>query len=260
MNLLKKGSKGDDVVTLQLVLGVAADGVFGAQTEAQVKAWQKDHDLDADGIVGPLTWKAMFDSSHIENLNILYKPINVHISKKPGRKIKYLVIHYTAGASSAKGAAEKNRNVFLNREASADFCVDDDTIIQVNPDPRNFYCWAVGDGKGKYGINNSDCISIEICSNLKKGTTAKVPNHEGWYFTDEAVNKAIALSRYIMAVYGIPEENVIRHYDVTRKLCPGILGWNPGTIYNASTSEKTSEKNTEEKWKWFKQQLVNTNN
>ena len=32
------------------------DGVFGAATEEAVIAWQKNHGLTADGIVGEKTW------------------------------------------------------------------------------------------------------------------------------------------------------------------------------------------------------------
>jgi peptidoglycan hydrolase-like protein with peptidoglycan-binding domain len=34
----------------------AVDGIFGAQTEAAVKAYQRDSSLTQDGIVGPNTW------------------------------------------------------------------------------------------------------------------------------------------------------------------------------------------------------------
>lgn len=98
-------------------------------------------------------------------MEITKHPINVHISRS-NRKIKYIVVHYTAGAKSTKGTAESTRKVFLTRQASADFVVDDETIVQINPDPAKYYCWAVGDGKGKYGITNKDCISIEMCSTL----------------------------------------------------------------------------------------------
>ena len=30
-----------------------------------------------------------------------------------------------------------------------------------------------------------------------------------------------------MRQYGIPADRVIRHYDVTGKACPGVVGWNP---------------------------------
>ncbi|MDA0672109.1 MAG: peptidoglycan-binding protein [Cyanobacteria bacterium] len=38
----------------------ALDGVFGPQTEAAVKAFQRSRQLSADGIIGPATWQALF--------------------------------------------------------------------------------------------------------------------------------------------------------------------------------------------------------
>lgn len=58
--LLKEGSKGEDVKLVQKVVGVPADGDFGPKTTAAVKKFQKAHKLDADGLVGPSTWNAMF--------------------------------------------------------------------------------------------------------------------------------------------------------------------------------------------------------
>jgi len=53
---LQIGSRGDDVRSLQLALGVKPDGIYGPQTEAAVKAYQLQHGLAPDGIVGPNTW------------------------------------------------------------------------------------------------------------------------------------------------------------------------------------------------------------
>lgn len=60
MATFKKGSKGHSVTLIQQALGIKADGVFGAQTEEAVKAWQSSHGLDPDGIVGNLTWATLF--------------------------------------------------------------------------------------------------------------------------------------------------------------------------------------------------------
>ena len=203
-----------------------------------------------------MTWQALLDSLNSDGLNIVYNPINVHISKKSGRTIKYIVVHYTAGSSSKAGSAEKIRNVWLKREASADYVVDDATIMQVNPDPANYYCWAVGDGKGQFGIYNKDCISIEMCSTLASGTSSSVPNHKGWSISDAVLNNTLELVKYLMQVYHIDADHVIRHYDATHKMCPGIIGWNPGYLYNASTGERTKVKNNEDKWFEFKKRLT----
>ena len=37
-----------------------ADGIFGRDTKNQVKAFQESMNLEADGIVGPITWRALF--------------------------------------------------------------------------------------------------------------------------------------------------------------------------------------------------------
>ena len=187
---------------------------------------------------------------------IIYNPIDVHITKAKNREIKYLVIHYTAGRKSTEGSAEAERKVFINQNASADFIVDDQIMLQVNPDPHNYYCWAVGDGKGKYGITNKDCVSIEICSTLAKDTTYKMPNHEGWSFSEDSLNNAVELAKILMSIYHIPIENVIRHYDVSHKACPGLLGWNPGNLYDKKTGKQIKGQNTEEKWEEFKARLV----
>jgi len=63
------------------------------------------------------------------NNDVVYNPINVHITDRKGAAIKYLVIHYTGGASSQGDSELKNREVFLKRDASADFVVDDDTML-----------------------------------------------------------------------------------------------------------------------------------
>ncbi|MEH7117526.1 L,D-transpeptidase family protein [Neobacillus vireti] len=62
---LKRGSRGSTVVTLQKKLTSLGyntkgiDGIFGANTDSAVRSFQRAHHLQADGIVGPLTKKAL---------------------------------------------------------------------------------------------------------------------------------------------------------------------------------------------------------
>lgn len=168
-------------------------------------------------------------------MEIIKKCSTVHTYNRGKTKIEYICIHYTAGVSSKPGRAAGTAQYFATttNQASADFIVDDGTIVQYNPDPLKYACWAVGGSKYKvtkggsfYGkCKNMNSISIEISSNNKtgKGTYANDPNY---YFTDAAVNNAVELTKYLMELYHIDTDHVIRHYDVTGKVCPGIIGWN----------------------------------
>jgi peptidoglycan hydrolase-like protein with peptidoglycan-binding domain len=56
---LRRGATGEFVKQVQTKLAVAVDGDFGPETEAAVRAFQRNHDLVPDGIVGPATWAAL---------------------------------------------------------------------------------------------------------------------------------------------------------------------------------------------------------
>lgn len=69
--VLRQGSRGQDVITLQYLLdiiseyypgipAVTQDGIFGAGTKQAVTAFQSRMGLVADGIVGPATWNALY--------------------------------------------------------------------------------------------------------------------------------------------------------------------------------------------------------
>lgn len=63
MPMIKRGSKGKAVKIWQIILGnVTVDGDFGPATEAATRKWQSTKKLEADGIVGPKTWKAGIDT------------------------------------------------------------------------------------------------------------------------------------------------------------------------------------------------------
>ncbi len=70
--VLRQGSRGQDVVTLQYLLNVIAqyypalpapaqDGIFGSGTRQAVVAFQRRIGLNPDGIVGARTWQALYD-------------------------------------------------------------------------------------------------------------------------------------------------------------------------------------------------------
>ena len=64
---LRIGSKGNDVKKLQQALGITADGIYGSQTAAAVKAYQKKNGLSVDGIAGNQTLGKLYGSSTTTN-------------------------------------------------------------------------------------------------------------------------------------------------------------------------------------------------
>ncbi len=71
-SVLRQGSRGQDVITLQYLLNVISeyypgipaltqDGIFGSGTAQAVMAFQQMMRLSADGIVGPQTWQKLYD-------------------------------------------------------------------------------------------------------------------------------------------------------------------------------------------------------
>lgn len=65
LNVLRKGSKGEQVKTLQRLLNAmgyscgSVDGIFGSRTLIAVKEFQKANKLIVDGVVGRNTWNAL---------------------------------------------------------------------------------------------------------------------------------------------------------------------------------------------------------
>jgi N-acetyl-anhydromuramyl-L-alanine amidase AmpD len=279
MKTIKLGDKGDQVTTLQKMLnkfgyGLLEDGDFGKKTDTAVKAFQKSKGLISDGVVGEKTWNALgvksetptattTTNSKCVDPSVIYAPLKSCITRTPGRSVKYIAIHYTAGGSSAPGRAIGMKNSWeKTRRASADFGVDDRDMVQFNPDILNYKCWSVGDKKNPYsgggrlyGIaTNGNTISIEVCSSLKPGTSSSKTNHEGWYFTDKVLDNAVKLTKILMKKFNVPLDRVVRHYDISGKVCPGIHGWNNAGLYNTK-GEKIAGTNNSKKWEEFKERL-----
>ena len=65
LDILKKGSKGNSVKALQILLNGngyscgSVDGEFGAKTYDAVVKFQKANKLNVDGIVGAQTWSKL---------------------------------------------------------------------------------------------------------------------------------------------------------------------------------------------------------
>ena len=137
-------------------------------------------------------------------------------------QIRYLVYHYTGNDGDR---AANNAQYFQNNivKASAHYFVDDTTVWRSVPDLK--VAWSVGGSKyanadktgggTMYGvISNTNSLSIEMCDTIRNGV---------YQASEATLSNAAALGRALMEKYGIPIENVYRHFDVTGKHCPSYL-------------------------------------
>lgn len=138
-------------------------------------------------------------------------------------RIKYIVIHYVG----ALGGAKANCQYYAggNRNASAHYFVGFDGEIWQSVEDKNI-AWHCGASSYKHAeCRNANSIGIELCVR-KKNTASLGATDKDWYFEDATVEAAAELTRYLMDKYGVPADHVIRHYDVTGKICPNPYVYN----------------------------------
>ena len=136
---------------------------------------------------------------------------SVNFEKGNNRKIEYIVIHYVGAVSSALNNAKYFFDTY--RGASAHYFIDENDIYRVVQDED--IAWHCGTNGEYYSeARNSNSIGIEMCCFYNNGIID---------VSENVINRTIELTKELMRVYNISNENVIRHYDVTRKNCPAPL-------------------------------------
>lgn len=142
------------------------------------------------------------------NINKKLTTKNCYIGKN---KPKYIVIHETDNISKGAGA-ERHATAMYNGNlaGTVHYYVDDKTIYQTLEHKNGAY--AIGDNgnkinDSKFGIHNQNSINIEICVN---------PDSD----YNKAVSNTIDLVKKIMKDENISINNIVKHYDATRKKCP----------------------------------------
>ena len=133
--------------------------------------------------------------------------LSVNEYSRPGialAQVRGIVIHYTANPGSS---AKANRDYFeglkdaQTTKASSHFIIGlDGEIIQCIPSTEISY--ASND-------RNKDTLSIECCH----------PDETG-QFNASTYQSMVDLTGWLCQRFGLTSQDVIRHYDVTGKLCP----------------------------------------
>lgn len=163
-----------------------------------------------------------------------------------GRKIEYIVIHYFGTPATAE---EMAKSFLSSGTCSAHYVLDEgETVWQCVKDED--IAWHCGTKKGYFHpkCRNKNSIGIEVRPQKTDASTVKSAEARDWYFTPETEENLLALTRLLMKKHGIGAENVLRHYDVTHKLCPRpYVGEDENTHYGTSGDEQ---------WARFKRRLT----
>ena len=105
---LRVGSQGALVTHVQTKLGVAADGIFGPQTDAAVRKYQLSTGLDVDGIVGLATWSALFEQAGASGASVGGSNVPAEVKQEVERRLEQagadLAVRGDTGAGTQVGA------------------------------------------------------------------------------------------------------------------------------------------------------------
>ncbi|NJO59692.1 MAG: hypothetical protein HC836_15715 [Richelia sp. RM2_1_2] len=191
METLRVGSKGDSVRSLQLLLNqrgytVDVDGVFGDESEDAIIDFQTKAKLNADGVVGEMTWNALLKNevkTFVSKINKSTYLVNEKSFYPEAFAKKNIVLHHTAGWVVQKGTKDKasmNHVAWWNSRnneisdtqgrVSTAFSIDYHGNIYQHFDPK-FWAYHLGLGRAKNYLDKQS-IGIEITNEgyMKRNT------------------------------------------------------------------------------------------
>lgn len=160
--------------------------------------------------------------------DIIPKLLPINTFSRPGKKlidIRGIAMHWTGNPNASAmfhakyfaDLAKQNPNDDIpDRYASAHYFVGvEGEIVQLIPDDEMAY--HVGAKEYKEPVLNhfnttypNNClIGVELC-------------HTDWSgkFTESTFDKALHLVSYLLEKYDLVTADIVRHYDVTGKICP----------------------------------------
>ena len=193
------------VLEVMVVLGAIAFLLFTMQRD---KIFQREPESEERATLPYVeTETEEIKTTFVPSPEIREELLTINEWSRPGKKIKslnYIVIHYLGNPETT---ADQNHHYFeslkdlQNNYMSANYIVGmEGEIIHCVPDDE--VAWASNNA-------NSYSISIENCH----------PDESG-KLTDDTYSSLVKLVAYLSEKYNLDRAHIIRHYDVTGKICP----------------------------------------
>ena len=142
-------------------------------------------------------------------------------ASRGSNSIQFIVVHYL-------GVPNADNPYLYGGGYGGHYNIKRDGSVYKAADPKTAVVWHCGGGlQGSGGhtfhgiCGNYNSIGIE-CGVCYTDTSVKSPSGDSdqWYFTTETQESLVWLVAKLMKEYGIGIDHVIRHYDVTGKICP----------------------------------------
>ena len=218
--------------------GYATDTSYVNKICSIIERWNlTQYDIMSESVPAtkPITSRTIHDITK-ENLSQVPR-------SRGNNKIQFIVVHYL-GVPNAD-----NPNLY-GGGYGGHYNIKRDGSVYKAADPKTAVVWHCGGGlQGSGGhsfyqiCTNFNSIGIEcgVCytENVKEASG----DSDKWYFTTETQESLVWLVSGLMDEYRISADHVIRHYDVTGKICP-----NPYVKNNRLLTSWT--------WDEFKSRLV----
>lgn len=192
----KRGDKGAMVKAIQRALHLYQDGIFGRLTEEAVRAFQRDHGLTPDGIVGPQT---------AARLGIQFLTL-----KHSKRRIDEIIVHCTATKEGEKHTVEEIR-AWHKKQGWADigyhYVVLLDGNVQTGRDVHVAGAHCAG--------HNTHSIGVVYVGGV--GSDGRTPKDT----RTEAQRAALRSLLYALR-HEYPSARIFGHRDFSSKACPSF--------------------------------------
>ena len=195
------------VVLCVLTLILLLSGVFAGWIIHRHRSTQIIMGSERVQLAGPSSPDQPREVTEMDRPPLDVQLLTVNEYSRPGialEQVKGIVIHYTANPGTS---AQDNRDYFEGlkdshaTKASSHFIIGlEGEIVQCIPCNE----WAYASNE-----RNQDTISIECC----------IPDESG-KFTRQTYDSLVELVSWLCFRYGLTEEDLLRHYDITGKNCP----------------------------------------
>lgn len=144
---------------------------------------------------------------NVEGLSIQHQFLTINPYSRSGKslhKVNGIVIHYTANPNST---AQNNHDYFESLKTKKTASVSSHFIIGLKGEI--IQCIPLNEVSHASNNRNRDTISIECCHKDESGK-----------FNQATYQSLQKLVKALIQTYHLDKDDVIRHYDVTGKICP----------------------------------------